>query len=405
MSLTLSLAEARRLALVAQMSPGAQRPRSTIRASALLKVVDRLALLQIDSVNVLSRAHYLPLFSRLGSYDRAILDDLTYSARKRRFFEYWAHEASFLPMTLFPLLRWRMEDAKRGVGIYGSLREFARDQPDYISTVYDQIRSRGPLSARDLDDAGKRVAGWWGWSPGKIALEYLFWTGAVTAATRRNFERLYDLTERVIPADIHNAPPPGRCEAIRQLVQLSARALGVATFSDLRDYFRLPLDDTKRAVAELVEDGELKPVSVETWRQPAYIPRDLTLPRSTPACRSLISPFDPLVWERNRTERLFGFSYRLEIYTPAPRRKYGYYVLPFLEGDRFSARVCLKADRSRSLLLVNTAYAEAPIDDMQTTAALRHELEALASFLGLSAIRISRKGNLARALKKALGPS
>jgi uncharacterized protein YcaQ len=382
------------------MSPGAKRPRSPIRASTLLKVIDRLALLQIDSVNVLSRAHYLPLFSRLGPYDRAILDDLTYSARNRRLFEYWAHEASFLPTKLFPLFRWRMEDAKRGMGIYGSLREFARDQAVYISTVHDQIRNRGPLSARDLDGAGRRMAGWWGWSPGKIALEYLFWTGAVTAATRRNFERLYDLTERVIPAEILDAPPPDRSEAMRNLVQLSAQALGVATFSDLRDYFRLPLDDSKRAVGELVEDGELQPVSVETWRQPAYIRRDLALPRSTPACQSLVSPFDPLVWERNRTERLFGFSYRLEIYTPSARRRYGYYVLPFLEGDRFTARVCLKADRSRSLLLVNAAHAESPVDETQTASALRHELEALTSFLGLSAIRISRKGNLARALKR-----
>jgi uncharacterized protein len=401
--LVLSLAEARRLALAAQMSPGAERPRSPIRASALLKAVDRLALLQIDSVNVLSRAHYLPLFSRLGPYDRSILDDLTYSARKRRLFEYWAHEASFLPMRFFPLLRWRMDDAKRGIGIYGSLREFSRDQPDYISAVYHQIRSRGPLSARDLDDAGRRMPGWWGWSPGKIALEYLFWTGAVTAATRRNFERLYDLTERVIPAEIFNAPPPGRAEAIRQLVQNSARALGVATFSDLRDYFRLPLDDAKRAVAELVEDKKLQPVSVETWRQPAYVGAEVTLPRKTPIGASLLSPFDPLVWERHRTERLFNFSYRLEIYTPASKRRYGYYVLPFLEGDRLTARVCLKADRSRSLLLVNAAHGEPPLES-QTAVALQHELEALASFLGLSAVKISRRGNLARALRKALRP-
>src|SRR5688572_22751286 len=288
------------------MSPGAARRTSPPGPAAIRKLVDTLCLLQIDSVNVVSRSHYLPVFSRLGVYDPSILDDLTYSRRKRRFFEYWAHEASFLPLHLFPPLRWRMEDARDGAGIYGSLSKFAREQPGYVATILDEVRKRGPLAVRDLPDPGKRLTGWWGWSPGKIALEYLFWTGAVTAATRRNFERLYDLTERVIPADIHNAPPPGRSQAIRQLIQLSARALGVATFSDLRDYFRLPLDDTKRAVAELVEDGELKPVSVETWRQPAYIPRDLTLPRSTPACRSLISPFDPLVWERNRTERLFG---------------------------------------------------------------------------------------------------
>jgi uncharacterized protein YcaQ len=363
--------------------------------------VDRLALLQIDSVNVLARAHYLPIFSRLGPYDRALLDGLTYSGRKRRYFEYWAHEASFLPMKHFPLLRWRMEDAKRGLGIYKGLRDFAKDKADYIAGVRDQIRSRGPLAARDLADPGSRVAGWWGWSPGKIALEYLFWTGEITAATRRNFERLYDLTERVIPSPVYGLSL-GRGEAIQQLLLLSAGALGVATFGDLRDYFRLPLEDARRALHELLENKKIEQVSVESWRQPGYLLAGTKLPRKPPPCRSLISPFDPLVWERNRADRLFGLSYRIEIYTPAARRKYGYYVLPFLQGDRFTARACLKADRANSLLRVNTVHGEASIDEAETVTALREELVALARFLNLGAIRVGAKGNLARALRKSI---
>jgi uncharacterized protein YcaQ len=401
-SARLSLAEARRIALAAQMSPGAARRTSPPGPAAIRKLVDTLGLLQIDSVNVLSRSHYLPVFSRLGVYDSSILDDLTYSRRKRRFFEYWAHEASFLPLHLFPLLRWRMEDARDGAGIYGSLSKFAREQPGYVATILDEVRKRGPLAVRDLPDPGKRLAGWWGWSRGKVALEYLFWTGEVTAATRRNFERLYDVTERVIPPDIFNAPAPRRADAVRQLMLLSARALGIGTFSDLRDYFRLSLQDAKRALSELVADKGLDEVSVDGWRNPAYIVPGTVIPRRAPECRSLLSPFDPLIWERSRAERLFGFTYRIEIYTPAPKRKHGYYVLPFLQDDRFTARLCLKADRRNALLLVNTAHGEPGIDEGKTAAAVSLELKSLAKFLGLTGIRIKRKGNLAAALKKAM---
>jgi uncharacterized protein len=398
----LSLSQARRIALAAQLSPGAARRRSPAGPSAIVKLVDRLGLLQIDSVNVLSRSHYLPVFSRLGVYDQAVLDELTYSQRKRRFFEYWAHEASFLPMHLFPLLRWRMEAARTGAGTYEGLSKFAREQPHYISSVLDEVRRRGSLTVRDLADPGKRLAGWWGWSPGKIALEYLFWTGEVTAATRRNFERLYDLTDRVIPPEIFNARPVPRADAIRQLMLLSARALGVATFGDLRDYFRLPLADAKQGLVELVEERSLEPVAVEGWRNPAYLAAGAAIPRKTPACRSLLSPFDPLIWERSRAERLFGFSYRIEIYTPAPKRRHGYYVLPFLYGERFTARLCLKADRKNALLLVNTAHSENGIDQSETVEALAGELTRLAGFLSLSGIEVKRKGRLAQALRKAV---
>jgi uncharacterized protein len=400
-STSLSLAAARRLALTAQLSPGAVRSKAAPRASAISKVVDRLALLQIDSVNVLSRSHYLPIFSRIGPYDRTLLDQLTFSAHERRFFEYWAHEASFLPVEHFPLLRWRMEDAKRGLGIYKGLRDFAKDKASYIAAVLDQIRNGGPLTVRNLAEPGSRVPGWWGWSPGKTALEYLFWTGEITAVTRRNFERLYDLTERVIPSP-HYGLGIERTEAIRQLLLLSARALGVATLSDLRDYFRLPVEDARKALNELLEDKKLEQVSIDSWRHPAYLITGTSLPRKPPTCRSLISPFDPLVWERNRAERLFGFSYRIEIYTPAALRKYGYYVLPFLHGDRFAARACLKADRANSLLRVNSVHGEASIDHAETVHALSEELATLARFLGLASIKVGTKGNLARAMRKSL---
>jgi uncharacterized protein len=398
----LSIEEARRIALAAQLAPGAKRPKSPPGPAAIGKLVDTLNLLQIDSVNVLSRSHYLPVFSRLGAYDRTTLDALTYSARKRRFFEYWAHEASFLPLKLFPLLRWRMDAARRGDGLYKGLVQFAHEQPHYIAAILDEVRRRGPLAVRDLPDPGKRLPGWWGWSPGKIALEYLFWTGEVTAATRRNFERLYDLTERVIPPEIFHAPQLPRAEAVRELMRLSAGALGIATFADLRDYFRLPLADARAALAELIETGILREAAVETWRNPAYLLKDTAMPRKSSACASLLSPFDPLVWERSRAERLFGFSYRIEIYTPAEKRRHGYYVLPFLFGDRFAARLCLKADRAASTLVINTAHAEPGIDRAATLEALARELALLTRFLGLASLRVKRKGDLAASLRKAI---
>ena len=403
MSGAVSIDAARRIALASQLAPGAMRAKSLPGPAAVVKLVERLNLLQIDSVNVLSRSHYLPVFSRLGAYDRATLDALTFSTPRRRFFEYWAHEASFLPLELFPLFRWRMDAARQGEGIYKGLVEFARDQPHYVAAVLDEIRRRGPLAVRDLPNPGQRVPGWWGWSPGKIALEYLFWTGEVTAATRRNFERLYDLTERVIPPEIFQAPQMPRADAVRELMRLSARALGIATFADLRDYFRLPLADARKALAELIEAGVLEEVAVETWRNPAYLIKDTPVPRKSPACASLLSPFDPLVWERSRAERLFGFSYRIEIYTPAGKRRHGYYVLPFLFGDRFAARLCLKADRAASTLVINTAHAEPGIDWTATAGALARELALLMGFLGLVSLRVKRKGDLAAALRKAVG--
>jgi hypothetical protein len=305
-------------------------------------------------------------------------------------------------MDLHPLLRWRMDAARAGEDVYKSLPAFAREQPSYIRSVLDQIRDRGPLAVRELGNPGKRVPEWWGWSPGKIAMEYLFWVGDLTVATRRNFERIYDLSERVIPPDVLNATVPTRGDAIRELVRLSGRALGIATFADLRDYFRLPLADTKRAVSELVEAGELEEVAVEGWRNPAYLPRGTIVPRKSLDCVALLSPFDPLVWERARTERLFNFSYRIEIYTPAGKRKHGYYVLPFLHGDRLVARLCLKSNRADKVLSVNTAPKEEGVDAAQFLPALGEELRSLAGFLGLSDVVVKRKGDLAAPLRREL---
>ncbi|MDP9138327.1 MAG: winged helix DNA-binding domain-containing protein, partial [Pseudomonadota bacterium] len=303
MRASISLPEARRIALAAQMSPGAERPPGNPGPAAIAKLVDRLNLLQIDSVNVVSRSHYLPVFSRLGVYDRAALDALTFARnRKRRLFEYWAHEASFLPMRLYPLLRWRMDAARRGEGVYGELTRFASEQKGYVEDVLAQIRSRGPLTVSKLTNPGNRTAHWWGWSAGKTALEYLFWVGDVTAATRRNFERIYDLPQHVIPADIYGATAVPRAEAIRELMRLSATALGIATFADLRDYFRLPLADARQALLELVENGDLITVGVDGWTGEAYVPKDQKLPRKPPQCSALLSPFDPLVWQRARAE-------------------------------------------------------------------------------------------------------
>lgn len=391
---TISREEARRLALAATGLASSPRRKGKASWQRLFPVIDRLNLLQMDSVNVLVRAHYLPLYSRAGPYDPATLDARAFSARKRALFEYWAHEASLLPFALHPLLRWRMADAARGEGLYKDLVSFAREKRAYVAELLQRVRQEGPVSARTLGEEGGRTGPWWGWHDAKIGLEYLFWTGEVTAAARQGFERIYDVPERVIPADILSRPTPAREEAIRALVALSAAALGIATEQDLRDYFRLPVAAAKQAIAELVEEGALTPVSVEGWRQDAFMPAGAEPPaRAAPT--TLLSPFDPLVWNRARTERVFGFSYRIEIYTPAEKRVHGYYVLPFMHRGRFAARTCLKADRAAGTLRVNTAHAEPGAKPGETAAALIPELAAMAQWLGLERVEVAGQGDLA----------
>jgi uncharacterized protein len=391
---TLSLAEARRIALRAQ-GLGAARPRGAVARRHLERVLETIGLLQIDSVNVLARAHYLPLFSRLGPYDRAVLDRAAWGPR-RSLFEYWAHEASLLPLEWHRCLRWRMARAERGIGVWGRLRPFAGERRGEAAAVLRRIEAEGPLAASALEGPAG-AGGWWGWSEAKSALEWLFWTGRVTTAARRgSFERVYDLTERVLPRAVWEAPAPGEAEAQRALLRQAARALGVATAGDLRDYVRLSPEDAAPRLAELVEAGTLLPVRVEGWRSTAFLDAEAPAPRRVRA-RALLAPFDPLIWERSRTERLFGVRYRIEIYTPAERRLHGYYVLPFLLGERLVARVDLKADRAAGRLLVQSAHAE-PGAPAGAAAALAEALREMAGWLGLEGVRVQPAGDLAPAL-------
>jgi uncharacterized protein YcaQ len=377
---TLSLASARRIALAAQ-GFGAPRPPET-GWSHLRRTLDRLALHQIDSVNVLARAHYLPAFSRLGAYDTALLDRAAWGRRsERRLFEYWAHEASLLPLAFHPLLRWRMARAARGEAGWARLKSYAGERRAEAEAVLARIRDEGPMAASDFEH-GKSRSGWWEWGETKHALEYLFWAGLVTTATRRgSFERVYDLAERVIPPTILALPTPSEADAQRALVALAARALGVATAADLRDYFRLGLEDNKVAIAALVEEGTLIPIAVDGWRQPAFLHAEARRPRRITG-QALLAPFDPLIWERARTERLFGFRYRIEIYTPAEKRVHGYYVLPFLMDGALVARVDLKSDRQAGRLMARKITLE-PGTPAETRERLSAELAVMAGWLGL----------------------
>lgn len=398
MTETLSAAQARRIALAAQ-GFAQSRPEAPGRRD-LMKVVDRLGVIQIDSVNVVSRTHYLPFFSRLGAYPREALEDLAWG-KKPALFEYWMHEASLSAHSTQPLMRWRMDDAAEGVGVWKGVARFLRTHRDFIDKAMDEIARRGPLSASELEIGEKGAGGWWGWSEGKRALECLFWTGELTAATRRStFERVYGLPDKVHPKSVREAPTPPRAEAQRELIRMAARAMGVATERDLRDYFRMSPADSKARVAELVEAGELTPVTVKGWDQPAYLHPAARRPRKVTA-NALLSPFDNLIWFRERTERLFGVRVRLEIYTPAHKRTHGYYVLPFLEGEAITARVDLKADRKAGVLLVQASHAE-PEATPETPAALAAELQLMAAWLGLNQVRVIDKGDLAEALENAL---
>jgi uncharacterized protein YcaQ len=394
-----SAAQARRIALAAQGFADPARAGAP-SGRAVRRLFDRVGLVQIDSVNVLQRAHYLPLFSRVGPYDPDLLDRAAHYA-PRRLFEYWGHEASLIPVGLQPALRWRMERAADDA--WGGIRRIQRDRPDLVAEVLEEVRAAGPVAASAVleHERPERTGPWWDWSDVKRAMEWLFWSGQITSARRRGFERLYDLPERVFPAEVLAEPTPPLEEAQRTLLRVAARSLGVATESDLRDYFRLPAPDAKARVAELVEAGDLWPVQVEGWRQAAYLDPAARMPRRVHA-RALVGPFDSLIWERPRVERLFGFRYRIEIYVPAPKRVHGYYVLPFLLGDRLVARVDLKADRQGGALRVQAAHAE-PDAPPETAVELRAELESMAGWLGLERIDVVPRGDLAPALAGTAG--
>jgi uncharacterized protein len=392
---------ARRIALAAQGFAD-PRPSGEVGTRQLRRLVERLAVVQIDSVNVLSRSHYLPAFSRLGNYPRAAIDDLT--ARRHAVFEYWAHEASFLPVRLQPYLRWRMAAAEQHA--WGNMVRLQRDRPGFVAEVLERVRTEGPLKAGDLLEGRRERSGeMWDWHAGKVALEWLFFTGAVTATHRTtSFEKVYDLTDRVLPAAVLQTPTPDPADAIRELVRTAARALGVATERDVRDYFRLKPVAARTAIGELADAGELLPVEVAGWGAPAWLDPQARRPRWIRA-RALLSPFDSLVWERPRVERIFDFRYRLEIYTPAAKRVHGYYVLPFLLGDRIVARADLKADRQAGILRVQAVHGEQGIERPVVADALADELRLMADWLELDDVVVSGAGDLAADLARASGPA
>ena len=393
----ISPALARRMALAAQ---GFGKPHpATAGPRRFRDAVRRLGVVQIDSVNVVSRTHYLPLFSRLGAYPRDLLETEAWG-RKPSLFEYWGHEASLLPLETQPLMRWRMARARDGHGIWTGLNRFGRERRDYIDGVLAEIERRGPVTGADFASGARGKPGWWEWSDGKRALEWLFWAGLITTRTRRGFERVYDLTERAIPSAILNLPAPSEAEAQRALIRIAAEAMGVATAADLRDYFRLPVEGFRDRIAELVEDGVLTPVAVPGWRNAAYVVTGAPRPRKVRGA-ALLSPFDNLIWFRDRTERLFDVRIRLEIYTPAHKRAHGYYVLPFLEDEAVTARVDLKADRQAGVLLVQAAWRE-PLAGPDTTRSLAAELHRMADWLGLGGVVIKPRGDLAADLSDVL---
>ena len=399
MSPDLSAAQARRIALAAQGFTDA-RPAAAPTRRHLHKVLDRIGVIQMDSVNVVVRTHYLPTFSRLGAYPQALLEKEAWG-KKPSLFEYWGHEASLMPLALHPLMRWRMERARAGE-TWSGLARFGRERADYIDNVLSEIEKRGPVTGADFSDGTPGRTGWWEWSDGKRALEWLFWSGFITTKTRRGFERVYDLTERVLPAAIVDAPTPTEEDAHRALVRIAARALGVATEGDLRDYFRMPVAGFKARIAELVEAGELLPVKVKGWDRPAFLHPEAKLPRKVKA-QALLSPFDNLIWRRERAEELFGIRIRLEIYTPAHKREHGYYVLPFLQGETITARVDLKSDRQGGVLRVQAAHLEPKAHADEVAPALAAELAKMAGWLGLGSVAVMGRGGLAGRLERAVG--
>ncbi|WP_223473085.1 MULTISPECIES: winged helix-turn-helix domain-containing protein [unclassified Pseudomonas] len=387
-TLSFTLKQARRLALAAQGFDG-RSPPASVQPSRLNRLIERLGVLQIDSVNALVRSHYLPLFSRLGHYNRDLLDQAAWSqGRRRTLFEYWGHEASLLPMSMYPLMRWRMNRASGGEGIYQQLARFGQERQDVIRRVLASVQEQGALGAGSLSTRQEKAGPWWDWSAEKHALEWLFAAGEVTVAGRRGFERLYDLPERVLPASILQQPLPDEAQAQRALLLHAADALGIATEKDLRDYFRLAPADSRGRLAELEEAGELLRCQVQGWKQPAWCRPEAKVPRKV-AASALLSPFDSLVWERGRTERLFDFRYRLEIYTPVHKRVYGYYVLPFLHHERIAARVDLRAERALGQLAVHAVHEDASGLDEEGMQALALNLRRMARWLGLERVQLN----------------
>jgi uncharacterized protein len=387
--------QARRLALGAQ---GFARPRPTGRIDRrhLRRTLDDVRLLQLDSVNVCVRSHYMPLFSRLGPYRRPLIDEMAYDGRE--LFEYWGHEASLIPIGRYPALRHRMA----AVEPWPAIRRILAEDPTFVDRVHAEVEERGPLSVGDLEDGGGRTGPWWGWGNGKIVLEWLFAIGAVTVGRRVAFTRFYDLPERVIPDTHRRADPLSPGDAHRALALDGLRGLGIGTIADVADYWRLGVPALRPVMRALVDEGLVEVVEVPGWPSPAYVDPAATIPRHVEA-RALLTPFDPVVWRRERAERLFGFHYRIEIYVPEPKRKFGYYVYPFLLGDRLVARVDLKAHRDRGVLEARAAWLEEGEDATRVAGELAEELESMAAWLDLTDVEVAQRGDLASALRASVG--
>lgn len=353
-----------------------------------------VGLLQLDSVNVCARTHYMPFYSRLGPYDQAALDRWLNTSGEH--FEYWCHAAAVLPVDRYPLWRWKMAEAqpwKRAQALFDA-------HPELLETTRRQVQDHGPLTVRDLDMPRARNKPWWGYGPGKTALEVLFAAGEVSALRTKNFVRLYDLPKRMIPQDVLAVGTIPKPEAMRTLLTDAVRHHGIGTANDIIDYFRLHAPTARPLLAELAQTGVIDEVEVPGWAGPVYVDPNASHPRRIEGA-TLVSPFDPLVWCRDRTERLFGFHYRIEIYVPKAKRVYGYYVLPFLMDGRIVARVDAKADRKAGQLLVQSAFHEAGADNTEVSRRLASELERFAAWLGLTEIVIATKGNLASSLRNA----
>ena len=386
--------QARRIALAAQGFTTA-RPAGRIDVRHFRRVLGQIGLLQLDSVNVLERSHYLPAFSRLGPYDRSAFDQWT--VHSGELFEYWGHEASLIPVGLYPAFGFRMEDMKP----WGSVRRLLDERPGYVDSVLRQVAERGPITVSELEDPGERGEPWWGYAPGKHALEWLFAKGEVTAYRSRSFGRIYDLPARVLPEWATEQPRLGEMAAYRHLLCDAVRHHGIGTAADLADYHRLHTPTARSVLVDLAREGAVVPVDVDGWRGPAYLHPEAVLPRQ-PAGTALLSPFDSLIWHRDRVERIFGFRYRIEIYVPKERRQYGYYVLPFLLDGELVARVDLKADRKASRLLVQAAHIESGRDPAYVAPALAAELHAMRSWLDLDDVEVVDRGDLAAILRREI---
>lgn len=357
-------------------------------------MIDRIGLIQLDSVNVVARAHYLPFFARLGPYSRATLDHWLWESGE--LFEYWAHAACLIPVRRRPLFGYRMARSE-----WHWVETFTREHPDYIEAVYEEVRRNGPLAVGGLEDPGDRTGPWWGYGKGKRTLEWLFVKGRVTVARRVNFIRHYDLPERVHPPEVLAKPHLPREQARRELLALAVRHLGVGMVADIADYYRQSAPKARPLLAELARAGEIEEVEVEGWRGTCYLDPRAIIPRRVEG-RALISPFDPLIWFRPRTQRLFEFSYQIEIYVPEGKRVYGYYVMPFLLDGELVARLDLKADRRAGVLRVRGAYHEEGVDPKRVAAELGNELHTMAAWLDLSEVTVARRGDLADLLHRVV---